>query len=319
MNPVPILAGLTTYIPALHRRLSRLAADPPKSAYYYYGAWLRHLTVLTRHGLPGPPASLAELGPGDCLGMGIAAILSGTSRYMALDVVRLAHPEKNLTVFEEMVRLFSARTPRAASDWPGREALGDDKGFPGHILTRERLAASLAPGRLEAIRQAILHGRSGDGGIVISYHAPYDDPDVAPPDSVDAVISQAVLEHVADPASVHANLLRWLVPGGLASHHVDLKCHGMSRSWNGHLAYPPFWWRLAMGRKPYLLNRLSCSEQLTRLEDSGFEIVAAFKARRDDGLPRHKLARQFRGLSDEDLCCPNLFVLARKPAQSSSP
>jgi hypothetical protein len=52
------------------------------------------------------PESVAEFGPGDSLGVGLAALLSGSNRYSALDVHRDGSTERTLRIFDELVALF---------------------------------------------------------------------------------------------------------------------------------------------------------------------------------------------------------------------
>ena len=53
---------------------------------YCYAAWLRHLILLHKY-KKNIPAAVAELGPGDSVGTGIAALLSGCEKYIALDIL----------------------------------------------------------------------------------------------------------------------------------------------------------------------------------------------------------------------------------------
>src|SRR5262249_45287584 len=95
----PILAGLATYVPGVyHLRPKRTGGT--SSAEYCYGVWIKHLTLARHHGLARIPHTIAELGPGDSLGVGLAALLSGVDRYYSFDVVRYSEAERNLQIFE---------------------------------------------------------------------------------------------------------------------------------------------------------------------------------------------------------------------------
>ena len=79
------LAGLATYVPG-YEYLEPTGGT--SSARYCYSVWLRHLVMAYDSGLlQRPPATVAELGPGDSIGIGLAALLSGARKYHALDVV----------------------------------------------------------------------------------------------------------------------------------------------------------------------------------------------------------------------------------------
>ena len=67
---------------------------------YCYSVWLRHLILLNKNGLTKCPQSVAEIGPGDSIGMGIAALISGADEYYAFDIIPHANIEMNLKIFE---------------------------------------------------------------------------------------------------------------------------------------------------------------------------------------------------------------------------
>lgn len=60
-----------------------------------------------KSGLSTQPAVVAELGPGDSLGVGLAALISVASQYFALDVKAHASDHRNLEVFDELANLFA--------------------------------------------------------------------------------------------------------------------------------------------------------------------------------------------------------------------
>src|SRR6266436_1634445 len=84
------------------------------------------------------PQTLAELGPGDSLGVGLAAFLSGVSTTTRR--TSSASPVlRNLKVFEELVSLFKARAARPSKGWPDYDAYLDVGLFPHRILPDEIL------------------------------------------------------------------------------------------------------------------------------------------------------------------------------------
>jgi hypothetical protein len=60
-------------------------------------------------GLDTKPQVIAELGPGDSLGTGIAALLSGASKYYALDFISHVTAERNVQMLHELAELFGRR------------------------------------------------------------------------------------------------------------------------------------------------------------------------------------------------------------------
>ncbi|ROH93399.1 methyltransferase domain-containing protein [Stagnimonas aquatica] len=309
-----ILEGCLSLVPG-GKRLFRRGTRGSESARYCYSVWLRHVVRTQMYRKVPLDGVVVELGPGDSLGMGLAALLSGARQYIAVDVVSHASAIHNLAVFDELVRLFSERAAIPdGQEFPLIKPDLDDYAFPEEILDQQCLARSLAAERLAAIRASLL----GEGPEVGEPLVRYVDPNTAEAlieaNSVDWVFSQAVLEHVDDLIGTYGACHAWLKPGAITSHDVDFKSHGTSRVWNGHWAYPDLVWRLLRGRRPYLLNREPCAVHLQGMADAGFEILSVERVRKPSQLRRAQLARRFRSIGDDDLTTASAFVVARKPA-----
>jgi SAM-dependent methyltransferase len=277
------------------------------SARYCYSVWLRHLAMAGRNGLNTSPNTVAELGPGDSLGIGLAALLSGCDQYYALDVVEYADLERNAQIFDELVQLFSNRTPIPDRDeFPEVKPYLDDYAFPAKVLDKSRLERALEPSRIERIRRSLADIQSGQS--LIHYRVPWHDAGVLEEESVDMVYSQAVLEHVDDLEGAYAAMYSWLRPGGYMSHQIDFRCHGTARGWNGHWLYPAPVWRLMRGRRAYLLNRAPHSAHLALMAANGFEVVCDNTLSNTSGYKSHELARPFRHLSEDDLTTSGAFI-----------
>ena len=316
MQPSTIVRGALTFVPGIDKLVPKIGIGTggTNDASYCYGVWLKHLVLLHEQGLRAVPDTVAELGPGDSLGIGLAAMLSGVNHYCALDVVRHANVESNLAIFDQLLRLFIARAARPKKGWPDFDEYLDDRLFPSHILDEATLSRSFAPARLSRIRAALANGGGEDDGISIRYMVPWTDEDVVERDSVDLLFSHSVLEHVVDLESTYHAMRAWLKPGGWMSHQVDFKCHGLSKEWNGFREYPEAVWKLIVGKRPFLLNREPWSVHEGLLEAHGFDVVRVMKQYiRDRGLHRTQLSSRWRDLSDDDLTCSGAFVQARKP------
>jgi Methyltransferase domain len=308
--------GIATLVPPVEAvRRARSHTGGTVSGRYCYGVWLRHLVRAHDAGLDAAPASVGELGPGDSLGIGLAALLSGCRTYVSLDVVRYANVEGNLSVLDELVELFEARAPI-----PGHEELPevwprlDSYDFPRHVLDDDRLASATAAGRVERIRRAV-EGSDGDEQL-LRYIVPWQGEQVLADESLDAVLSQAVLEHVDDVPFTHRAIHRWLKPGGWASHTVDCRSHGWADSWNGHWSYSDIEWKLVRGARPWILNRYSCSQHIDAATAEGFEVASEVPRRvsPDEAMPRHRIASRLRpSFTDDDLRCDALFLQLSKP------
>jgi hypothetical protein len=304
--------GLATYIPGAGNLRARRTGGSD-SARYCYSVWLRHLIMARDHGLNTAPRTVAELGPGDSLGIGLAALLSGAEKYFAFDVVAHAGPEKNLQVFDALVELFNNRAAIPGdAEFPRVKPYLDSYAFPAEVLTEARLSAALQENRLQRIRESLRHPVGAEA--MIDYKVPWFDSGVLRQDCVDMIYSQAVLEHVDDLPNVYRAMYLWLKPGGFVSHQIDYKCHNTATEWNGHWAYSDAVWRMMRGRRPYLLNRAPHSEHIRLLREQGFGIVAEKKVHTASKLARAQLAGRFKDLSADDLTTSGAFILAQKRA-----
>lgn len=310
-----VAKGMLSYIPGALELMPRRGTGGTDSAEYCYGVWLKHLAMLWQNGLERLPAVIAELGPGDSLGTGLAAVLSGIDTYYALDVVRYSDASRDLRILDELVELFQERRPRPTRGWPDFDQYLNDGLFPGHILTADVLERALAPRRVAAIRSALL-GDTSSEGVCIRYMVPWCDPGVISSGSVEVVISHSVLEHVDDLETTYRALAAWLAPSGLMSHQVDFDSHGLSEAWNGYRAYSELLWTIARGKRPFLINRQPCSVHLDLVRQNGFEVTCSLQRYRDDGIARGALSSRWQSLSDDDLNCCELFFQARRLASA---
>jgi len=309
VNIKPLLKGIATNIPGLYKFTSR-GTGGTISARYCYSVWLRHLTMAYKNGLSTQPDVIAELGPGDSLGIGLAALISGVNKYYALDAVEYANNKRNIEVFDELVDLFKKREKNPdEAEFPRVKPYLESYEFPNHILTDERLNKSLKPDRIESIRNALLNLGNGDeDNMQISYFVPWYDSKVIKEESVDMIYSQAVLEHIDDLTYTYEALYRWLKPDGFMSHEIDFKSHGTAKEWNGHWAYSDFVWRLIKGKRTYLLNRQPHSTHIDLLRKFGFEIVCDIKTRDISEIQRKHLALKFKNMSEDDLTTSDAFI-----------
>lgn len=309
-----ILSGIMSYVPGISAL--RSGGGSTSSARYCYSVWLRHLALAHRCGLcAAPPRVVVELGPGDSLGVGVAALLSGAERCYAFDAKRRPVSRASLETFDELVALFEQR-----EDIPGEgefPTLGprlESYAFPSRVLRDETLTEALRPARVDSIRSAVRcadgdHGSSGP----ISYVAPWSAADSVAEASVDMVLSQVVLEYVDDVRSTCELLYRWVRPGGFTSHQIDLTSGGRTAKWNGHWGISPGVWKLVKGRRSYYLNRLPHSAYVELLKETGFEVACDLPVIDRSGLAGARLSPTFRNLSEEDLTTRAAFIVAVKP------
>ena len=311
-NAASFIPGVAS-LPLVKRRLIRrsLGTHGTDQARYCYSVWLRHLVSAHDNGLNDDPKRVAELGPGDSIGIGLAAILTGAERYYAFDVVKHANTERNLAVFEKLIALFRAETQIPGPDeFPRVGPELEDYTFPRHILTAKRMASALRVKRLDRIRQSL---RSTDSAnSMIQYRAPWNTKAAIERDSIDMVYSQAVLEHVDDLADVYQAMVQWLRPSGYMSHQIDFKCHDSAREWNGHWTHSDLMWKLARGKDIWLINREPHSTHVKLMDANGFRIVADKIVHKPSRISRRQLASKFRSLTDSDLTTCDAFIQAVK-------
>jgi SAM-dependent methyltransferase len=271
--------------------------------------------MLDNNGLSTRPNMIAELGPGDSLGIGMSAMLGGADKYLALDVVKFANITRNLEIFDQLIGLFKNRERIPDnSEFPRVRPYLGSYNFPSHILTEERLAESLNPKRLELLRRVIYNPREKIGGLEIKYIAPWDTKDNILENSVDMIFSQAALEHVNDLSDTYNILYRYLKPSGIISHDIDFKSHGTSSLWNGHWRYSDIIWRLIRGKRKhsYWLNRYPHSAHIKFLKESGFRVICDIKNITNSQILRKELAPEFNYLTDEDMVTSSAFIQAIK-------
>lgn len=308
MSLKPIARGIATYVPVLRNFVGRRTGGTD-SARYCYSVWARHAVMAAQHGMDPHPLIVAELGPGDTIGIGLAALISGCERYYAFDVVRFATAERNLEIFDQLVDLFRRREPIPSNDeFPKVKPVLESWEFPHSVFTTERMDAALLPARIESLRHALVAPEGANA--VIQSRVPWYDAGVIAPGEVDMIFSQAVLEHVDDLENTYAAMKRWLKPRGFMSHQIDFKCHYTANEWNGHWAYSDFTWRIIRGRYAYLLNREPWSTHCRLLERHGFRVAAEQTVTLPSRLNVSQLARRFRDMSTEDLTTSGAYFLA---------
>jgi hypothetical protein len=309
-KPQAIIEGMLTLLPGGIHLLPQETRGSD-SARYCYSVWLRHLLKIHTHRREPFKGLVVELGPGDSLGTGLAALLSGASRYIAVDVARHANSQQNMKVLEELISLFKNRTPIPNNkEFPEVKPNIDDYRFPTHILDTAWMRKNLDSKRLQTIADCFSETANADP--LIQYIDPLAATAAIPPGNVDIIFSQAVLEHAENLSSVYRTCWVWLKPQGLMSHQIDFRSHGTSHAWNGHWVYPEAVWRLIRGNRSYLLNREPCSTHLRLLAENGFKTVIEERSIIPSHLRPQQLSHQFRKMSQQDLITAGIYVLARK-------
>jgi len=300
-----LATGIATFVPGVEA-LSERTTGGTSSASYCYRVWLRHLIYASEHGFTTDPRVVAEFGPGDSLGAGIAALLTGATTYIAVDRVEYASTDSSLRMVDELQALLARRQPVEE-----RTSEGSPFPFPAEILTNARLDEALASARVAAIRRAAAGLGEKHDGILMSYSTGAS-PDVGVAPAADMLFSQAVLEHVDDLESVYDTMYDALRPGGYACHTIDFKAHHFARGWNGHWTFDDRTWALIRGRRRYAINRAPLSRHLELMRAARFDVIDVKRSVAPSAVERSALAAGFRDLSDEDLTTASAVVHATK-------
>jgi hypothetical protein len=302
-----IVKGILTWVPLLNAwRRRHASTGGTDNARYCYSVWLRHLMTLLPHGFQIKRACVAELGPGDSIGVGLAALLSGAEHYIGLDLLPLSASADLESIFDELVGLYSRKEsiPDNSEFSRIRPQLQSYK-FPDHAI--EWIGFSE---RVERIRSEIRKGP--EHGRMIRYQAPWTSIDDVTSKSLDLIFSQAVLEYVAPLDEVYRAMSVWLKAGGYSSHVIDLSAHDLSPFWNGHWAYSDREWRMARGRREIFLNREPLSTYLAFAKKFGFEILLLKKNYGNGGLKTAQLLPRYQTLDAEDLQTRGAVMVLRK-------
>jgi hypothetical protein len=268
------------------------------------------------------PAVVAELGPGDSFGVGLMALLTGSEKYYALDIVERAKLLHNVEVLDNLIGMLSNRVniPNE-DDFPKLHPCLNDYAFPLKIVTEKRVVDQLRDERIEQIREDLLKCKDfKDESSSVRYICPWHETRVLRKESVNMVYSQAVLEHVIDLRNAYQAMYAWLKKGGVMSHQVDFKSHhqGLSDQWNDHWAYSDFEWKLIKGKKSYEINREPLSTHLDLLTETGFKILAVIPVKDypsdkySGSIHRDQLAKKFQKMSEEDFRTCNAHILSIK-------
>jgi hypothetical protein len=299
-EPFQIAKGLASRIPGISRSLK--GGNAP-SASYGYDVWMKHLWHLWKNGLRKVPETIVELGPGQSLGVGLGALLSGANTYYGLDSACICDLSASANLLDEMVLLFRGHAGQQIKGWP-------DYGpnFPNHILPQALLESALSPARIEAIAGAFRN----DSPVTIGYIAPWTDRSIAPA-SADLVLSHSVMQYCSNIVTIYTAMYDWLKPGGMISHQVDFSGQQFAgKDWNSHWSREDWTWRMIVGNRAGPISRLPFSAHLSAIQSAGFHIVCAMRKMDQRGISRVALASPWVGLSDSDLHTRGGFIQARK-------
>lgn len=307
-NILQTIYGVLTFIPGIYEwRTRKLGSGGTYSARYCYAVWMRHVVKLHENKLTTKPRVVAELGPGDSIGIGLTALLLGAKEYFAFDVVEFADLEKNIVILDELVELIKNKEPIPDNkEFPRIQPFLSDYNFPKKVYSDEYLDSVLTEEKINRIRNSLRNPKAQDS--LITYKAPWYDENIQMSTCVDLIISQATLEHIDNLNETYKVMHTWIKPGGVMSHSIDFKSHGYAPSWDGHWGISNLRWKLLKGRRPYLLNREPYSTHKRHILENDFNLVDVEKIRTEPVLKRSDLGAKSKGMSNDDRSISGAYV-----------
>jgi hypothetical protein len=300
----PLLKGiLSLAVPAL-RSTHRPSPDDTSSSLQCYSIFLLHFNHLEQFTGGRLPSVVAELGPGNSIGAGLAAVIAGAGRYVGLDIQDHTSVSDNLRVFDELVDYFRQRKPIPREIGIATQPV--DWAFPPSLAIN--LDRALAKERIDAIR----HDIATRSGKIIRFIAPWNARASVEPGSIDWIFSHSVMEHVDKVGEVYRCCAAWLVDDGYMTHEIDYGSHGLTQHWNGHWAVKERLWRLMTGKRPYLINRLPHEAQRELLTAADFELLEDIRVKGPHGLETGDFTTSHASISSEDAETRVAFVVCQR-------
>jgi hypothetical protein len=300
-----LVFGVISFVPFANKLYKRVIGESSYSnsnSRFCYSMWLRILVTMHESKLETRLTNIAEIGNSSSLGVGLAALLTGVETYTSLEVIKSGNIVKNLKMFEELIKLF-----RAKEDIPDDKVfsrinlqLADYK-FPTNILTDKRMSVLLSEERLNNIRNSIQNIGQNNNTDIISAYIPWELSINHLVESMDLIISRAVMEHIDDYEDIYYKLNLCLKANGIMLHDVEYHHHGIGRHWNSHWEYSSFIWNLIKGKRLFITNRTTHSMQCESLKRTGFQILLEKRIIRTTRIQSKCLTKEFRDISDIDL------------------
>lgn len=279
---ISIAKGAVTFIPGsvyLLGRKKRTSKHSCSDAEFCYNLWL-HILVFLNEKYPGPPPDIiGEIGNGGSFGVGICAILSGSTAYYSLELEDCFNVGENIALLESLVELFKSKRPVSYDpkiNIPLKRSV-----YPEDLIN-PRFSDSRF---VETLKQDILAGLKKSSRLIIvrDWHK-------ISSLNLSFIFSRAVMEHVNSPASVYESAVQHIRINSLMLHDIELHSHGITNNPSGHLKIPAKVWRIIYGKRDYFLNRWTLSEHLEELEHQGCDILAVDKKYITEGKYKGTLA-----------------------------
>lgn len=305
VNVFPILRGLASYV-LPKSMFRRPGSGGTYLGSYCYSTWLRHLHYLIKYDLFDSPAqirSIAEIGPGDSFGIGMAGIYTGANRYYAMDAIAHANVDGNIRINDDLCALFLKRSPVTGT--AAMHPVLESNEFPSFLDYSNDFYID----RHEKI-QMVLQGKTDD--ISMRYIVPWIPESKIDLEDIDLVLSQAVMEHVSDLEFAYSSMYKILRKGGVISHQIDFKAHETSDLWNGHFYINYALWSIMEHGRKYPINRYPLSSHIESMQRQGFKIVCVIPVIMPNTFKNKKPNISGVSFTEDDLVTASAHILATK-------
>lgn len=276
-----LFRGLLSYVPLARKIIPKKGTHGSDMPQYCLETFELHQVLLIEADCNFPIESLGELGPGDSMGVGIAALLNGTKKYFGLDAIEHSNIKINVEIFQSLVQLYE-----------GRNVV-----FPESVKKQ--------------IENSIVHLNEPDS--MLRYLVPWWKEKLNN-NSIDVIISTAVLEHIIPLEKSYKKIFDLLKPGGYCSHIIDYAAHEFSNNWYEHWYYSDFLWKILMDGRIYMINRMPHSFHIKCILNAGFiiekEIVDLNVATANINKINPAIRKYF---NTKDLAIQSAKIILKKP------
>jgi len=237
----------------------------------------------------------------------LAALISGSDRYTAVERHKYCSQEQNLLIFEELIELFKNRAPIPDDDeFPRMRPSLDTYDFPSEILTEETMQVVLAQERIQKLRNAFTDNLNNSH---VEYVLSWESTE-RHGGKYDLVLAQSVMEYVDDLQDTYKTICRVLKKGGYATFVIDYTAHHLSKRWDEHWTYSDLLWKCLRGRQPYFLNRKTHSLHEKKIKKAGLKVVFSERTLREPSIRRSELSKKYHKLPPKDFETSGGFFIA---------
>lgn len=293
---------------SIARRYLRKSDKKGGNSLYCYRVWMKHLKYWSLIN-NSTPKVVVEIGSGNSLGVGLAALISGSDKFYALERTQFWNIETNVRVFDELVVFFKKKKKTEKINLKSKIKIKKKLDFPKHILTKTHLSNCLNTERLQKIREELFKPFHPDN-IYIRSVIPWEKIDIIEDNTVDYIFSHTVLQHLDDLSFAYTSMNKWLKKGGCISHKIDFKSMNTTKLWNQHWTLNDLEWSVVTGGVN-LINRAPLSSHLKLIKDNDFEIIYDIKDSAKNELNVNDLSDSFKHLDVTDLTTSDYYYFAQ--------